>query len=207
MTPQPIAEIRSWDDLVGALRKHFDDLDVAMNTIDEVAGLPVGYAAKLLAPVPVRSIGPTSLGPLLGCGGVKLQLVIDVEAFTKIGRRLKKRKYAGWKMPARSGRKKRRNQRGGRGMHFTPETARIARAKQLLRQSPRERQQMAKRAARMRWRTPRVVEITESASRTASSAASASPGQAQPLPGPDARKDSARRGRSATAAQAHGKRQ
>ena len=59
-----------------------------MDNIDEVGGLPARHAGKLLSPNPVKSLGRSSLGPLLGTLGVKLIVAVDEAALEKIRYRL-----------------------------------------------------------------------------------------------------------------------
>jgi hypothetical protein len=72
-----LAEIRDYRELITALRQQVIGLNVRWETVGEIAGLPDRYLSKLLAPVPMRGIGRTSLGPLLGTLGCKLVLMRD----------------------------------------------------------------------------------------------------------------------------------
>jgi hypothetical protein len=92
MTDQ-LATIRDYSDLVAALRARANALDVSRGTIDEVAGLPSGYAGKLLALVPSKTLGRVSLGPVLGALGVMLVLVEDAAALDRVRDRLVKRRW------------------------------------------------------------------------------------------------------------------
>ena len=141
-----IAECRSYGELVTALRVRIGQLGVTTESIDFVAGLPLRYTSKLLAPVPLRDFGRCSLGPLLQCLGCKLVLALDDEAaFAKIRSRLIPVRKAGFAMQA-----KRRPQRR-RYFFEEPGAAGLARARQLLMQGPRKRKLIAKVAARARW--------------------------------------------------------
>jgi hypothetical protein len=53
--------------------------------------LPDGYASKLLSPIPYRTVGLLSLGPLLGALGLKLAVLPDAEALAKVRHRLPQR--------------------------------------------------------------------------------------------------------------------
>ena len=157
---KPLATIRHSDGLAGlqkALRARWMELGVRAESLDEVGGLPVRYTAKLLAEYPTRSLGPTSLGPLLGVLGVMLVVVEDEEQQAKIAGRLSKRLVpggnAGRTMLARQTRKRKANA----SFRVSPEWARLCRAAQLLQQSDRQRSNIAKRAALARWRRLRRV--------------------------------------------------
>lgn len=58
--------IRNYPQLTATLRARADDLDMTREAIDMGAPLQSGYAGKLLAPTPIKGVGRTSLGPLLG---------------------------------------------------------------------------------------------------------------------------------------------
>jgi hypothetical protein len=81
-------EIRSYADLVRALRFRHHELNVSLHTLDQLAGLPLGYCAKILGPGQVKHLGPISLQSLLGALGCRLQLVEDPEAMARIRDRL-----------------------------------------------------------------------------------------------------------------------
>ena len=72
-----IAEISNSEDLRRVFRARAEELNLSRNTLDEIAGLPAGYCAKLLADPPVRDIGPTSLWPLLGALGLAFAAIED----------------------------------------------------------------------------------------------------------------------------------
>jgi hypothetical protein len=69
--------IRSIDDLVAAIRARRDELNVSHELLDDLAGLQSGYTSKLLAPEPMKGLGPMSLPALLGALGAALVLVED----------------------------------------------------------------------------------------------------------------------------------
>jgi len=144
---EPLAEIRTYDELVTALRARVGQLGVACESIDATAGLASRYTCKLLAPVPVREFGRCSLGPLLQCLGVKLILALDDEAaFAKIRSRLVPVKHAGSAMQAM------RKPLRRRYFFEEPGAAALARARQLLLQGPYKRKRIARAAAKSRWR-------------------------------------------------------
>jgi hypothetical protein len=87
-----IAEFSDYGGFVDGLRARVAELNVAGHTIDHVAGLPAGYALKILGSRPVKRIGPRSMGDLLGALGLKAQLIEDPEAFARVAGRLIPRK-------------------------------------------------------------------------------------------------------------------
>ena len=117
--------------------------------------MQAGYASKLLAKIPIRALGKITLGPMLGCLGLRLVVEEDLEALQRIESRLTKR---GRKKQGDAGRDllatgKRRRARFPKG----PEFARIMRARQILKQSPEQRRRIARRAAKARWRQVRAA--------------------------------------------------
>jgi hypothetical protein len=142
-----IAECRSYDELVRGLRARIAELNVRCEDIDDAAGLPSRYCAKLVAPIPVRSVGRTSLSLLLRVLGLKLVLAVDGEVPRLIR---EQRRNAGKRMLADG---KPRSQRPRHVWPFSdPAAARRARAIQLLGQSKRKRRLVARIAANARWR-------------------------------------------------------
>lgn len=78
------------EQLLQVLRDRRDELNIAHTTIDAISGLPEGYVSKVLAPQPIRNIGPTSLRALLGAlalGIVRVVIVEDEEQAAKVRRR------------------------------------------------------------------------------------------------------------------------
>src|SRR5262245_6014051 len=102
-----LAIVRSYDELIIALRAHCTELGSAGETYDDVAGLPLRYTSKLLAPVPIKTLGRISLGPLLGVLGLALVVVEDAEALARIRDRLTPRQNSHAFFPTRQRRKHR----------------------------------------------------------------------------------------------------
>ncbi len=84
--------ITSMTGLLEAIRVRQDELDLSCETIDEIAGLPARYTAKLLAPIPMRGISHMSLTAILGALGIGLVVVEDVAQREKVEGRWKPRK-------------------------------------------------------------------------------------------------------------------
>ena len=76
--------IRSMEELLEALRARRDQLQLTYETIDHIAGWPSFYAAKLLAPEPIKNLGWQSLGLALDSTGVALVVVENVEQAAKV---------------------------------------------------------------------------------------------------------------------------
>ena len=57
--------IKTRDELLQVIRDRRDELNISHLTIDGLAGWADGYASKLLAPTPIKNLGPMSLGALL----------------------------------------------------------------------------------------------------------------------------------------------
>lgn len=147
-----LATVRDYDGLHAALRNRASELQVTREAIDAVSGLQDGYAAKLLAPVPIRMANKESLGPLLAALGLVLIVAEDAETLAKITKRMAKRRHAephaGTDMQAQ----KRHKRRRFLPFKTSPEFAKVARAQQLLRQTATQRQRIASAAGRARWK-------------------------------------------------------
>lgn len=63
--------------LVEILRARIAELNAPYDAIDERAGIAKGYTSKCLCAVPIKALGLTSLGPLLGALGLRLRVEID----------------------------------------------------------------------------------------------------------------------------------
>jgi len=148
-----LAEIRTYAQLVEALRRRSAALGLSREALDAAAPLQPGYAGKLLAPVPVRSLGSLTMGPVLMALGVRLLLVEDPETIKRITLRAVRAGDAGDSVLAAPRPKKRRYPKLG------SEWGRLMRARQLATQSSVKRRSVAKAGAKARWRKPRVVEV------------------------------------------------
>lgn len=140
-----LAEISNYSDLHAALRKRADDMQVSRETLDHLCGLPAGYAGKLLAPNPLKLVGPTSLGTLLEVMGCKLLLVEDPEAQKRLRHRLKKRAEHQVRPNGSI---------AARYWLFSRENAREISALVRVKMSPAARSLRARRAAIARWHKP-----------------------------------------------------
>ena len=135
----------------GRARKNVDKHGKGCS-LDAVAGMAEGYAAKLLAPVPIKSVGKTSLGPMLCALGVELWMVENPDLVARFTSRIETGPHPNGNAGSRMLAKKSRTARRNSPFLKDPEMARIARARQLLTQSAPERRRIARKAALVRWR-------------------------------------------------------
>ena len=63
--------------LVATLCERTEQLELSRLELDRIAGLPSGYAGKVLSKQPVKTIGLNSLGPLLSSLGLVLAVLED----------------------------------------------------------------------------------------------------------------------------------
>jgi hypothetical protein len=144
-----LAVVHSYAELIAALRARVVELNTTGEAVDELSGLPARYTAKLLAlPVPVKSLGPVSLAPLLGALGLKLIVAEDTEALEKIRHRLDQRIGANAFLPTADQPRK----RAPSPFAGNSEWGRLMRARRTLLSSPRTRRRQARHAVRSRWR-------------------------------------------------------
>jgi hypothetical protein len=150
---KPLATARTYDELILGLRARADELKISRETIDAISGLQSGYASKLLAPVPIRTLSRVSLGAMLGSLGLKIILVEDAETLQKIEKRLMKRRRrldADAEMPTAKKRKRRGIFKGDQ------QWGRIMRARATMLRTPEQRSAHARKAAKARWRKTRT---------------------------------------------------
>ena len=89
-----LAIVRDLEGLHAVVRARADELQVARTTIDDLAGTQSGYASKVLAPKPIKTLlGRRTLGPILGALGLALIVVEDKEALVRIASRLVKKHH------------------------------------------------------------------------------------------------------------------
>ncbi len=86
------APIRSMPELIAALRARRDALNISHETIDSIAGLQSGYTSKLLAPKPIKNLGPMSFGSLLGALGLAVVVVEDPSQVVRVSKHWEPRK-------------------------------------------------------------------------------------------------------------------
>lgn len=152
IAPTVLATARDYVEFVSALRARRDALRVTDATLDGISGLPDRYVQKLLCHRPSKAIGLTSMGPLLGALGLALLIVHDNKALKRVENRLVRRKH-------------RKVHTAVSTTLITVETAGEMVRRRLAKVPPRRRAAIARKAALMRWRKPRLIEITDKVKR------------------------------------------
>jgi hypothetical protein len=137
--PRVLATVRNYAELITAIRDRIVELNTTSEVVDFVAGLPLRYSAKLLAPNPPRTIGSLSLGPLIGALGLALVVIEDREQLERIRHRLEPCKKK--RMPPVASERKKPINGWSQWMQF----------QRNLSLSAEERSRLARHAARMRW--------------------------------------------------------
>jgi hypothetical protein len=89
--PATPAEIFSYDDLLLSLRARANELQISRETVGALAGVPDGYAQKVLSLSQNRRIGMQTLGAFLDALSVKLIMVVDEAALARNRGRYKPR--------------------------------------------------------------------------------------------------------------------
>jgi hypothetical protein len=82
------ALVDDYASLHAALRMRAAQIGVTRIELDEISGVPAGYAAKLLAAEPIKNLGVKSLGPLLGALAIRLAVIEDPEQLARIAGRI-----------------------------------------------------------------------------------------------------------------------
>jgi len=150
---ETLAEIRSYAELVAALRARADHLEISRLAIDELAGLPRGLASKLLAPVPLKNFGPVTFGPTLQSMGLMLLLVEDEEMLRRIQHRFERRARtglagAGAAISSMQSQQRRKNRR----FRCDSDFAKFMVNRRIATEQPQRRKAICRRAAQARWR-------------------------------------------------------
>ena len=86
--PAPLAIVRTTDDLREVFRRRVAEMNISLETLDAIAGLPTRYSSKVLGLQPTRRFCQFSLDGLLGALGLMLIVVEDTEALARVQRRL-----------------------------------------------------------------------------------------------------------------------
>jgi hypothetical protein len=151
-TPAPsdlsaLGIITDYASLHAILRARANALRLSRQTIDTIAGFADGYASKLLSPSPVKILGERSLGPLLTVLGIKLAVLEDPDAMARFA----KRRLPRTEHQVRNGYRSHIARIKRRAWLFSPERAREAATARMAALTPRQRSQLARRAARARW--------------------------------------------------------
>lgn len=99
---QPLAIVRTTDDLREVFRRRVAELNISLETLDALAGLPTRYSSKVLGLQPTRRFGQISFEALLGALGLMLLVVEDPEALRRVQHRLaaaplQRHDHTGWR--------------------------------------------------------------------------------------------------------------
>lgn len=146
MVSAVLAKVRTYEDLHDAMRARAEALQISRVQLDEIAGTQPGYIAKLLAPKPIRKLGPMSLTAILGALALELWVVGDDRALELIGRNQKTIRAN----PIRALKRHRKHWLSDR-----PELARALALARWQRLAPRTRSRIARETVRARWKRRR----------------------------------------------------
>ncbi len=83
----PTTVVRNYTELVDALARVKNFLQLSNETLEQVAGLCAGHADKMLGPSRAKTVGPRSLDLLLGALGLELVVRPNPEAAKKMASR------------------------------------------------------------------------------------------------------------------------
>lgn len=128
--PRQLAVVRTWRQLHEALRARSDELGWKRETLDQLANVGDGHFSKLLAPVPLKNLGPRSFEAVLGTLGLKLIVVEDTALVEAMRRRASQhnismtRDHAKAKSGACRANRRRAKDKGGNPLLRNPDTAR-----------------------------------------------------------------------------------
>jgi hypothetical protein len=159
--PRVIGVAENYLGFISALRARVAELGISYSTIDQIAGWTDTYATKLLAEEPARFIGPMSFDAILGALGLKFALIEDPERLEKAKRhrdfvtrrhRLPTVKHGTVKHGGYVVQRRTREDMRLMGLEGGRKRAEKLSAAKL--------KAIARKAARARWRRPRVVEIS-----------------------------------------------
>lgn len=173
--PRQIAVVRDYPALLEALRQRAVELRVTRKQIAEIAGIAEGYAGTLLTPHSRKSFGLNTMGPILGALGIALLVIEDEQALKYVKNRLGEgnqtyMRNGGANAPLIFKLSRRR-------MRYLAKLASEGRKKI----PPWKRRQLARRAARARWRKAKrlAAESVPGCHGSGTSPAAAPPGPAR----------------------------
>lgn len=159
--PRQIAIVRSWDELHAALRARSDEIGWKRSTLDQLAHVGDGHFSKLLAPTPLKNMGPKSFGAVLTTLGVAIIVIEDEAMLERMRRRaakhqidLRRDKKKAASGAMRANRMRAKSRRGNPKLQdpvAAAEHGRMMRARQLAVMSPAARRRSAQKAGRARW--------------------------------------------------------
>lgn len=151
---EPLAIGANYDDLIRAFRERASALGMTDKIIEEIGGFTGGHVGKLLGAKRTKSLGGLSFGMMLGALGLKFAIIEDEEATARIKRRFDP-SVKSKRMPM------------AMSIDLSPELMRAIFADHFRRIAPAaaearrtkitpfRRRQIAKKAARARWKKPK----------------------------------------------------
>ena len=149
-----IATASHYAGLLDVIRARVAELGITHETLDTIAGLPAGYASKLLCNPPKRRLGPTTMFNVLEALGLKSSFFEDPETLARVRSRLTKRR----RPRVRTGAAHRR----GVTIYLLPDFLRQIGSKggaaTSAKLTPQQRRESAQRAARARWSKARAID-------------------------------------------------
>lgn len=149
-----IAAFTSPEELHRAMRERADVVAMSRQTLDELAGLASGHSAMLLCTPPQKGFGLMSMFSMAGALGGTIAIIEDPRAMEKMLR-----------YPKRDERRVQRGKhwRNAKAVSIMREMAKkngkLGVAARMTKLSPKRRSQIARKAAKARWRKPTIVEV------------------------------------------------
>ena len=150
-----IARVNEYAGFMRVLRDRADALKMTRANLDDVAGTQQGYCSKILAPVPMRTIGPVSFGALLQALGLTLIVAKDPEAMHRFAAQREQRVRPVHTVGKHQVVKIQITRRKLRQL------ARLGGQKRATKLSARQRHRIAKKAALARWTRRRQASAGE----------------------------------------------
>jgi hypothetical protein len=148
---EPLAIGSNYDDLVRAFRERAAALGMTDKIIEEIGGFTGGHVGKLLGAKRTKSLGGLSFGMMLGALGLKFAIIEDEEATARIRSRFDPSVKSRRVPMAMSIDISPDLLRAIYADHFK-RIAPLAAEARRTKISPHRRVQIAKKAARARWR-------------------------------------------------------
>jgi len=151
-----IAEVIDYDSLHRALRERREALNIPFTELDRAGALAPGHSSKILSPAKLKRATLATIGYLAPALGAKLVLVEDLASLEHLRKHFRTRQV---EVSARSvpwGRSGKQTVRSLRWVRRIGRTGGEARAQKL---SARQLSAIARKAAKARWRKPRVIEV------------------------------------------------
>lgn len=142
--PRVLADVSSYEQMLAALRRRVNELQINGERFDESAGLPRGYLSKLVGERPVRRLGMVSFQPVLAALGLRLLVIEDQEATERLKSRL----------PPRNGSFVRSRLRIVLTNRFLKINGRKGGRVRWQNLTPAQRSQIMRALAQRRWRSP-----------------------------------------------------